>query len=194
MIFENQTLAVGIWIVAALFLGLGGLLRERATGSSAFTLALPVGRARLIGVRVGMGVLELIALAAWPWLANFLISWVRETPFSVPQAACCIAVLVACGLNYLALASLVSSMIEGEYTAALTALGTVIVVLVTVVASEWDRGLDFLMTILGGECFERETYLFPGVASLQWTTMFYSVVMAAAMILAAIVITRQKDF
>lgn len=40
---------------AALLLGLGGLQRERANGTALFTLSLPVGRAKLVAVRAGVG-------------------------------------------------------------------------------------------------------------------------------------------
>src|SRR4051812_30686532 len=40
--------AKGLFSVLVLFLGLGGLLRERGRGTAPFTLALPVSRTRLI--------------------------------------------------------------------------------------------------------------------------------------------------
>src|ERR1700691_4276383 len=46
---------VTMWIVAVSLLLMGGLMRERAIGSSAFTLALPVSRIHLMVVRIGMG-------------------------------------------------------------------------------------------------------------------------------------------
>jgi hypothetical protein len=49
-------------------LALGGLRREHAAGTAAFTLALPVSRMRLGAVRVATGWLQVGALACIPLL------------------------------------------------------------------------------------------------------------------------------
>lgn len=49
-----------------LLLGLGGLQRDRRHGTVGFTLALPVGRSRIVIWRVIVGLLEVIAIAAVP--------------------------------------------------------------------------------------------------------------------------------
>src|SRR5579863_421549 len=49
--FSHIGLAI-FWIFSSVLLGLGGLLREKAVGSSPFTLSLPVSRTRMVVVRV----------------------------------------------------------------------------------------------------------------------------------------------
>jgi hypothetical protein len=55
-----------LYIVFIVVLGLGGLLQERAHGTAAFTLSLPVRRTRFVGTRGVIGLLEVAALAALP--------------------------------------------------------------------------------------------------------------------------------
>src|SRR5258708_33137852 len=43
------------FIILVIVLGGGGLLQERAHGTAGFTLALPVSRSRLMGVRAAVG-------------------------------------------------------------------------------------------------------------------------------------------
>jgi hypothetical protein len=50
-----------LYLVLVLTLGLGGLLPERARGTSGFTLALPVSRFRLVATRAMVGLAELTA-------------------------------------------------------------------------------------------------------------------------------------
>jgi ABC-2 type transport system permease protein len=74
LLFVNQQFLVIMWVLSVVLLGMGGIVREKAIGTSSLTLALPVSRARLLGVRVGMGVLQAIVLGVMPWVAVFLVS------------------------------------------------------------------------------------------------------------------------
>jgi len=62
-----------MWIVAATLLTMGGLLRERAVGASNLTLALPVSRARLMGVRIAAILRQAQVPILVPWTAMFAI-------------------------------------------------------------------------------------------------------------------------
>src|SRR5215212_7072507 len=55
-----------LWIVAVVILGLGGLLRERSAGSSAFTLSLPVPRSAHVVARAYVGAAEATVLGFIP--------------------------------------------------------------------------------------------------------------------------------
>ena len=57
-----------LWVVAAVILGLGGLIREEALGSSGFSLALPVSRRAHVLTRAGVGAAEAAVLAFIPGL------------------------------------------------------------------------------------------------------------------------------
>src|SRR5919199_2166764 len=51
-----------MWILVALLLGMGGLLREQALGSAGFTLSLPVARWRIVAVRAVVGAAAAVVL------------------------------------------------------------------------------------------------------------------------------------
>ena len=63
-----------LFMTFAMVLGVGGLLRERELGTSAFTLALPVARTRLVLVRAAAGLLEIAAIALIQGLAIVTLS------------------------------------------------------------------------------------------------------------------------
>jgi ABC-type transport system involved in multi-copper enzyme maturation permease subunit len=58
--------AKGIFALLVIFLGLGGLQRERAHYTAGFTLALPVSRSLVIGTQIVVGMIELAILALVP--------------------------------------------------------------------------------------------------------------------------------
>jgi len=87
LLFVTQQFVVIMWILAVILLGMGGIVREKAIGTASLTLSLPVSRARILGVRVGMGVLQAIALGGVPWATIFLISSVARMPILISQVA-----------------------------------------------------------------------------------------------------------
>jgi ABC-2 type transport system permease protein len=115
--FAGHQILVMMWALAVTLIMMGGLLRERATGSSAFTLALPVSRARFMLVRIGMGLAQAVVLAIVPWVAMFMIGDIFGKTHSASQAAFYLLLLLGGGLVFFAMAVLISSLISGEYTA-----------------------------------------------------------------------------
>jgi ABC-2 type transport system permease protein len=107
LLFVNQQFLVIMWVLSVVLLGMGGIVREKAIGISSVTLALPVSRARLLRVRVGMGALEAIVLGVVPWLAVFVVSSFAGKPILITQVASYVLLLVAGGLVYFAMAVLV---------------------------------------------------------------------------------------
>jgi hypothetical protein len=91
LLFVNQQFLVIMWVLSVVLLGMGGIVREKAVGTSSLTLALPVSRAHLLGVRVGMGVLQASALGVVPWVAVFFLSR-KETDFDKSGLLLCSAV------------------------------------------------------------------------------------------------------
>jgi len=96
------------FIACCFLFGMGGLLREHALGTATFTLALPVGRLRLVAARAAVGWLELAAIAALPalFMASPLLSYL---------------LWVAGGSALFAVALLASCVFGGEYTAFIVA-------------------------------------------------------------------------
>jgi ABC-2 type transport system permease protein len=126
MLFMAHQYLVLWWTVAAMLLAMGGLLRERALGLSLFTLALPATRTRLVFSRIGLGMAEAIALALVPCLAIMavLYFYLRQ-PVPFQYLGFLMLALLGGGLLLFALAILISSLVEGEYTAPAAALGMV---------------------------------------------------------------------
>ena len=126
LLYVNQQFLVIMWVVSAVLLGMGGLVREKSVGVSTFTLSLPVSRARLFGVRVATGIFQAAALAILPWCAVFLASSSAGMPIRLSQVSSYILLLLGGGFSYFAMAILVSSFVEGEYTAPAISFGVVL--------------------------------------------------------------------
>jgi ABC-type transport system involved in multi-copper enzyme maturation permease subunit len=191
-LFEYHFGAALIWIFSAILLGLGGLARERAIGSSSLTLTLPVSRTYVVCVRVAVGMFQAITLAIVPWFSYFCISFFRRTPFSIHQAAGCLLILLCGGAVYFAASILISSIVEGEYTAAAAAYGLAILAIVLPGNNATLKGMSPLDLVTGAEYIDKQTSLFS--AGLPWTTMGACLSVAALMVVLSIAITRRRDF
>jgi len=71
-----------VFVLVVLFLGGGGLWVERGRGCAGLTLALPVSRARHVGTRAAVGILEVLTLALVPAVVVTLLvySLMTELP------------------------------------------------------------------------------------------------------------------
>ena len=139
VLFEGHQILVMMWTLAVTLTMMGGLLREKATGSSSFTLALPVSRRRLMVVRICTGLAQAFMLAIVPWVAMFSVSSIFGKTHSFSQAGCYLVLLLGGGLLFFAVAVLVSSVISGEYTAPAVSFGAVIVTAVALSSSALRR-------------------------------------------------------
>ena len=95
-------------------------------GTSSFTLVLPVTSAPLAGVRIAVGMFQAISLAVFPWVCILFITHLGQVSFPISQASFYLALPISGGLIYFAMAVLISSLIEGEYTAPDVAYGLTI--------------------------------------------------------------------
>jgi ABC-2 type transport system permease protein len=116
-LLEGHSFLVLIWVIAVTLLMMGGLLRERSNGASSFTLALPVSRLKLMGARIGVGLAQAFALAVVPWSFMFFVQGIVGKTYSFPQAVFHVALLMTGGMVFFGIALLISSLIDGEYTA-----------------------------------------------------------------------------
>jgi ABC-2 type transport system permease protein len=190
LLFVNQQFLVIMWVVSAVLLGMGGLVREKAVGVSTFTLSLPVSRSRLFGVRVAMGIFQSASIAIFPWCAVFLASSLAGLPIRLSQVSLYIFLILGGGLAYFAMAILVSSFFEGEYTAPAVAFG---VVLLTAIAFDaWLRPFSLWRLIAGDLSIDRRTYLLS--PAFPWRGVLASLVAALSMLLVALQRIRKRDF
>ncbi len=190
LLFVSQQYVVIMWVLAVVLLGMGGIVREKATGTSSLTLSLPVSRARLLGVRVGVGVLEAIALGVVPWSAIFVVSSLARMPILISQVEFYVTLLVGGGLAYFAMAVLVSSLVEGEYTAPAVAFG--VVLLAAIMFDAWLRPFNLWRLVTGDFYIDRHTYLLSW--PFPWRGTLASAAAAALMLLASVWVIQRREF
>lgn len=106
-----------LWVVAAVILGLGGLIREEALGSSGFSLALPVSRRAHILSRAAVGAAEAAVLGFIPGLIVVVLSPMIGRSYPLSQALLFAGLLVLAGLVFYALGFFLSHVLRGEYAA-----------------------------------------------------------------------------
>lgn len=190
LLYVNQQSLVTMWILACVLLGMGGIVREKAIGISSLTLSLPVRRATLLGVRVGLGLAQAIVLGVVPWLAVFAVSAWAGAPISVAQVASYILLLIGGGLVYFAMAVLVSSLVSGEYTAPSLAFG--VVLLAIIIFGNWLRRFDVWRLVTGDLSLDRNTFLL--TRHLPWTGILVSLCVATVMVLVSVLAVEKREF
>jgi hypothetical protein len=106
-----------VFVLPVVFLGPGGLLRERAHHTAAFTLALPVSRAQLIASQIAVGLGELAPLAVVPALVISPLSALVHQSYPIAQALRYGLLRCVCGSFIFAITFLLSVFLRGAYTA-----------------------------------------------------------------------------
>ena len=190
LLFVNQQFVVILWILAVVLLGMGGIVREKAVGTSALTLAFPASRARLLMVRAGTGILEAIALGIAPWGAVFFVSSFAGRPILLSQVTFYILMLVGGGLVYFAMAVLISSLVAGEYAAPAVAFG--VVLFTAMLFDAWLRRFNVWRLVTGDFSIDRSSYLLS--EHLPWLGILASLSAAALMLVASIIIVQRREF
>jgi ABC-type transport system involved in multi-copper enzyme maturation permease subunit len=114
-VYSGAGKTIFIWVL--IFLGLGGLLRERAHGTAGFTLALPVSRLRLVLIRMAVGLWEVVALALLPAMLIPAVSTIVHQSYPFTQALHFSVLWIVCGAVIYAMSFLFSAVLGGEYTA-----------------------------------------------------------------------------
>jgi ABC-2 type transport system permease protein len=105
-----------VFVIVSVALGLGGLMRERATGTAPFTLALPVSRTALFASRAGVGALQVMALATIPaWIVPWMSSRAGHA-YPASQAWLFAGLFAVVGVVWLAAGLLMSTLFAGEHT------------------------------------------------------------------------------
>jgi ABC-2 type transport system permease protein len=191
VLFAGHQILVMMWALAVTLIMMGGLLREKATGSSAFTLALPVSRTRLMMVRVCMGLAQAVVLAIVPWTAMFTVGSIFGKTHSVSQAAYYLVLLLGGGLVFFAMAVLVSSLISGEYTAPVVSFGAVVITAVAL-SSAHLRVYNPWAFMTGSEHLNHQTnlLLFP----IPWLQAAIYVFLAGLLLALSVRVIQQREF
>ncbi len=106
-----------LWLCGVTLLIMGGLLQEKSNGSASFTLALPVSRLRLMNVRIGASLLEAAVLLLAPCAVIYAEASLMGPARSISQMLFWIVVKASGGAVFIGTALLISSLVEGTYTA-----------------------------------------------------------------------------
>jgi ABC-type transport system involved in multi-copper enzyme maturation permease subunit len=188
--------AKGLFALLVIFLGLGGLQRERAHNTAVFTLALPVSRYRLIGTQIAVGLLELAALSLLPAALIPALSALTHQSYPLPVALHFSVLWFSGGLVIFAVSFLLSVAAPGEYTAPVACYAALMVH--TVIAA-WRPLVPYrlsLMWIMGEfqamHWDAAHNLLLPPPVS--WLRISVMALIAFLMFSVAVRITQRQDF
>jgi len=109
--------AKGVFGILVIFMGTGGLLRERSLHTAAFTLSLPVSRLRLIAVPAAVGLAELAALALLPAMLLPILSILVGQTYPLSEALQFSILWFGFGSAIFAVAFFFSVIAGGEFVA-----------------------------------------------------------------------------
>ena len=114
-LYENKLQQV--WVLFAILLSFGGLVREKEQGTSTFSLSLPVSRNRWLTTRMLLASAESLVLGLAPTLVLPMASWSIHEPYPFPQVIAHCLLIVTAGGIFLALGAVFSTLIQGEHMA-----------------------------------------------------------------------------
>lgn len=110
-----------------LLLGLGGLQRDRKQGTLGFTLALPVGRCRIVAWRALLGLLQVVAIAMVPILVLSAASPLAGERFALQHGLIFAPLWVIGGMVTYSLAFLFSVLFTSEFSGLGAAYGVFLI-------------------------------------------------------------------
>jgi ABC-2 type transport system permease protein len=180
-----------LWVVSAVILGLGGLRREQANGSSGFSLAIPVTRRAHVLSRALAGAGEAVILGFIPGLIVVALSPLAGFHYPLDQALLFAALLVVAGLVFYALGFFLSEILPGEYAAPGVAMGIIAAFYVFTKLPRFEflnvfDAMDGKKVLIGRTFYLGTVY---PVETIAWS-------LAAALILTwlAVIQVQRRDF
>ncbi len=184
-----------LFVLLALLLGLGGLMRERDYDTAKFTLALPVSRFRFVSVRAALGLLEVAVLSFLPALVICSFSRLIGEVYPWPQALQFGVLWTVGGAFLFTIGFFASILFTGEYTAAVAAV--IIMIGYSVLADlpfleGYAVDIHDVMSGVGMPYFRLDIYQLTG--PLPWRALSVFVLFACSFIALAGRITQRQDF
>jgi ABC-type transport system involved in multi-copper enzyme maturation permease subunit len=187
----GHTSLATMWVAAVNLLMMGGLVREKAVGAAAFTLALPVSRTRLLAVRIAAGFLQAMVLLIVPCAAMFLVGSIAGKTHSISQAGYHALLLATGGMLFFGIALLCSSLVEGEYTAPIVSFG-VVMLLAVAFNGQGLKGYGPWDFITGSAYWDRSTAQLIG--PVPWLTAAVYVGLAGVLALVSVKVIQRREF
>lgn len=184
-----------LFVLIAIFLGLGGVTRERDHRTAGFTLALPVSRLSLLTTRTVMGFGQVVLLAAVPAILLPLFSALVGQPYPASQAWGFAVLWATVGLLVHAIGVLASVLFVGEFTAPIAAcFGLIAYSLLSDMSGPGRYLTDIhdVMSGIGMPYFTERIGMLTG--PLPWATLLDVSLGATALVAIGAVIANRQDF
>jgi ABC-type transport system involved in multi-copper enzyme maturation permease subunit len=185
-----------LFLILCIMLGSGGLLQEKAHGTSGFTLALPISRRRILFTRAFVGYFGVLAMALTPAIVLPLGSRFIGQHYSAVQALGFSILWACCGSIFYSYTFLLAHLMEGEYTAMLVAVPS-LMAYGFLMAIPWLAHFPMLniFSIINGEdmpFFNESTHLLTG--PMPWLELIVMLLVASAFVFTATRRMEPKDF
>lgn len=185
-----------LFLILCIMLGSGGLLQEKAHKTTGFTLTLPVSRSRILFTRAFIGYCGVLALALTPAVVLPIGSRFIGQSYPATQALDFSLLWACCGAIFYSYTFLLSYLMEGEYTAMLVAVPSLIAYGFLMVIP-WLAHFPMLnlFNIINGEdmtFFNEHTHLLIG--PMPWLTLLVMLFIASAFVFLAVRRMEPMDF
>jgi len=180
------------WGFSAMFLGLGGLLREREVGSVDYTLSLPVSRNRWFFYRSMNGAVQSMAAALIPALSVPVIAALSGGDYPVGDALTLGIRLGLGGMLFYSIGLLASTLFAGDFTSAGIGVALVFAVNNSTRVIESLRGLNLQDAITPTQMIDQSSYLIRG--QMPWSGIVLSFALSLALLAWAWKVTIARDF
>jgi ABC-2 type transport system permease protein len=174
------------WTLFAVLLGAGGLATEASRGTALWTLSLPVTRRRLLGVRAGLGAVELLALAVVPTLFVWALSPVVGQRYSLADALAHALMTFAGGMAFYGFAFLLSTFFGDQLKPIL--VGMAVSIALGAVTMFSRRLAEYsVYNVMSGQ-----RYFAEGVP--PWAGLAACLALAALMFYVSLRVVERRDF
>jgi hypothetical protein len=177
---------VEIWTVLAIRLGAGGLLAESARGRVLFTLALPVSRRAVFGVRCAVGVSEIVVLALIPSLIIRILSPSVDQTYPLSDVLIHCGLLLAAGLVFFSVTVLLSSVFVDQWKPILMTLGAAILIGLIWRLAPDSPPFSLVPVMIGND------YHFYG--RIPWGGALTAIALSGAILYGALTLVERHDF
>lgn len=174
------------WGLFAILLGAGGLLSQSTRGGALFTLSLPVSRERLVDIRAGAALAELLVLAVVPSLVVVMLSPTVGQTFSLVDALVYSLCAFVAGTVLFSLTFLLSTVFNDLWRPPLIVVG---IAMCLSFAEQAVRGLSrySLFGVMSAESYFRD-------GAVPWIGLVVTAAGSAAMLYLARLNMARHDF